>query len=182
MAIRASINKDQQKELRTVLKKFKVPDSSIDALLSSQHGSNTYKAFRQGKKITTVNGEWVIHFGGKWAKPAGKANDSRPASERAAEQHKAHIKDDPEETLEVPTIDESMLPDSPQIEVDMPDLGTDQEGGNKPKAAANQGQNLIMVSFQLEKEYLMEMQQIAAKQGINVNMLSRLAIKRFLGK
>lgn len=178
---RASITKDQQKELIMVLKKFKVPQASIEALISSTHGSNTYKAFRQGKKINSVNGEWIINFGSKWAKPASEAHISRPTEERAAQQHKAHVEEDSSETLEVPTIDESMLPDSPAIEIDMPDLGSDQDRSGK--APANQqGQNLIMVSFQLEKEYLLEMQKIAAKQGININMLSRLAIKRFLGK
>jgi hypothetical protein len=178
---RASITKDQQKELMTVLKKFKVPQASIEALISSTHGSNTYKAFRQGKKITSVNGEWVINFASKWAKPVGDINTSRPAEERAVQKNKAHVQESSEETIEVPTIDESMLPDAPAIEIDMPDLGSDQDHSGKAPAA-QQGQNLIMVSFQLEKEYLLEMQKIAAKQGININMLSRLAIKRFLGK
>lgn len=177
MAIRASITKDQQKELRAVLKKFKVPEGSIDALLSSQHGSNTYKAFRQGKKITSVNGEWVIHFGGKWAKPSGQVKDSRATDDKAVEKNKTNIKNG---AVDVPTIDEEMLPDSPQIEVDMPELGT-----NVPKNDSANSPNqdhLIMVSFQLEKELLMELQKMAANQGLNVNQLSRLAIKRFLGK
>lgn len=181
MAIRASITKDQQKELRTVLKKMKVPEGSIDALLSSQHGSNTYKAFRQGKKITSVNGEWVIHFGGKWAKPASETNDSRPSEDRAVNHNKANLSSEPDKTIDMPTIDEEMLPDSPQIQVDMPELGSSVPI-KKEASSDNQSQNLIMVSFQLEKEYLMEMQKLAAKQGINVNQLSRLAIKRFLGK
>lgn len=176
---RASITKDQQKELIAALKKFKVPQASIEALISSAHGSNTYKAFRQGKKISSVNGEWVINFGSKWAKPAAEAKTSRPSEERSVQQHQAHVQEDSEQAIEMPSIDESMLPDAPAIQVDMPDLGSDQ--GSK-SSGAQQGQNLIMVSFQLEKEYLLEMQKIAAKQGININMLSRLAIKRFLGK
>ncbi len=178
---RASITKDQQKELVTALKRMKVPQASIDALISSTHGSNTHKAFRQGKKINSVDGKWVINFGSKWAKPAEEAKTARPAEERAVQQHKIQASEKPNETLEVPTIDESMLPDSPAIEIDMPDLGSDQDNGGQA-ANPQQGQNLIMVSFQLEKEYLLEMQKIAAKQGININMLSRLAIKRFLGK
>lgn len=176
---RASITKDQQKELIATLKKLKVPQASIEALISSAHGSNTYKAFRQGKKINSVNGAWVINFGSKWAKPVDEAKTARPAEERSAQQHKAHIQE--HATIDVPTIDESMLPDAPAIEIDMPDLGSDQDPSSKAPAA-QQGQNLIMVSFQLEKEYLLEMQKIATKQGININMLSRLAIKRFLGK
>lgn len=179
---RASITKDQQKEITAVLKKMKVPQASIEALISSAHGSNTYKAFRQGKKITSVNGEWLINFGSKIAKPVSEANIARPAAQRSAEQHKAHVNESPSETLDVPTIDEGMLPPSPQIEVEMPDLGSDGSAPSTKPAAPAQGQNLIMVSFQLEKEYLLEMQQIASKQGINVNQLSRLAIKRFLGK
>ncbi len=172
---RASITKDQQKELVTALKKMKVPQSSIEALISSTHGSNSYKALRQGKKITSVNGEWVINFGSKWAKPAAELK-ATTAAERSREA--AHIQAANEQALEVPSIDESMLPDSPKIEVEMPELGGNQS--NKPSPAHNK--DLIMVSFQLEKEYLLEMQRIAAKQGINVNQLCRLAIKRFLGK
>ena len=178
---RASITKDQQKELVTILKKLKVPQASIETLISSTHGSNTYKAFRQGKKIPSIDGKWVINFGSKWAKPTEEALVARPAEQRAVQQSKAHVQEGTNETLEVPTIDESMLPDSPPIEIDMPDLGSDQDSSSKAPAS-QAGQNLIMVSFQLEKEYLLEMQKIAAKQGININMLSRLAIKRFLGK
>ena len=178
---RASITKDQQKELTTALKRMKVPQASIDVLISSTHGSNTHKAFRQGKKINSIDGGWVINFGSKWAKPIEEAKIARPAEERAVQQNKVQTPNLPSSTLEVPTIDESMLPDSPAIEVDMPDLGSDQDNSGKA-ASVQAGQNLIMVSFQLEKEYLLEMQKIAAKQGININMLSRLAIKRFLGK
>ncbi|MGM0564117.1 MAG: hypothetical protein ACQES2_07285 [Pseudomonadota bacterium] len=171
MAIKANISKDQQRELRAALKKLKVPPKIVEELLSSQNASNTYKAFRQGKRVETKHGGWVIHFGSKWARPAD-TKASAGHSARAEAQYKG---EQPEEgDVDLPAIDEEQLPDAPPIEVEMPSLT-----GDKSQTKAG---GMVMISFQIERELLMEMQKLAQKQGLTVNQLSRLAIKRFLNK
>jgi hypothetical protein len=67
--MKAGINKEQSQEIRRWLEKQRVPKDTIDMLLSSQHASNTHKAFRMKKQINTPDGGWAIHFGANWARP-----------------------------------------------------------------------------------------------------------------
>ncbi|EDY86745.1 hypothetical protein GP5015_1544 [gamma proteobacterium HTCC5015] len=169
MAIKANISKDQKKELQTALNKLKVPKEISEEMLSSQNASNTYKAFRQGKKVETKKGDWVIHFGSKWARP----KDSKAHTPRTAANRGGDVPPEPQ-IDDLPSIDEESLPDSPPIEVEMPSLTGD--------TSQSKATGMVMISFQIERELLMDMQKLAQKQGLTVNQLSRLAIKRFLDK
>jgi hypothetical protein len=179
MAIKTNINKDQQKELKAVLVKLKVPSKEIDELMTSQVAPNTYKAYRQGKRIVTKDGQWIIHFGAKWAKQAAEKATASVQTKKPTQKSIS-----PDETLDIPTIDEEMLPDSPQLMVDMPDINAPESDKPIPQPTPSRfaKSEQIMVSFQMEKEYLMAMQKQATKQGVNVNILFRLAVKQFLGK
>jgi hypothetical protein len=76
--MKAGINKEQAQEIRRWLEKQRVPQETIDTLLSSQHASNTHKAFRMKKQITSPDGSWAIHFGANWARPVDAVLDSPP--------------------------------------------------------------------------------------------------------
>lgn len=73
--MKAGINKEQAQEIRRWLEKQRLPKDTIDVLLSSQHASNTHKAFRMKKQINTPDGKWSIHFGANWARPVDNASD-----------------------------------------------------------------------------------------------------------
>src|SRR5687767_3032425 len=66
--MKAAISKDQSSELRKWLDRQRVPKATVDLLLNSNNASNTYKAYRLKKQITTPDG-WVIHFGTNSARP-----------------------------------------------------------------------------------------------------------------
>ena len=74
--MKAGINKEQAQEIRRWLEKQRLPKESIDILLSSQHASNTHKAYRMKKQINTPDGKWSIHFGANWARPADSAPEA----------------------------------------------------------------------------------------------------------
>ena len=55
--MKAAINKEQAQEITRWLEKQRVPKATIELLMSSQHASNTQKAFRMKK--TNNNTRWL---------------------------------------------------------------------------------------------------------------------------
>lgn len=169
MSLKANINREQIKELRDALGRMRLPVAIIDQLVSSKHGSNTYRAFRQGRRMSTPDGEWNINFAAKIARKSNEES-KRPAATTTSNRVSPSS---------MPQIDNSILPDAAPIDVKMPDLVAKTAPKAKAKSAAG---GSTMLSFQIEREYLNKIQTLAQKQSLSVSQVCRLAIKRFLGE
>lgn len=156
--MRTNIKKEQAHELRQVLTQFRLPAPVVDALVCSQEASNTYKAFRQQKKITTQDG-WTIHFGKKQA--------NHPV-------HKPTVSDTQRKRLQNQQIEQTSLESLDELtplERFAQQLGTSQPEVSK---------GLLKVSLDIEKDKLLRIKAIAVKKQNSIGDVIRAAIDNYL--
>ncbi|HEY3486938.1 MAG TPA: hypothetical protein VGL10_02625 [Gammaproteobacteria bacterium] len=176
--MKATISKEQSVELRKWLERQRLPKETIDALLNSTNASNTYKAYRQKKQITTPDG-WAIHFGANWARQVEQ--DEIPKAEN-------------EETETAASDDTSV--DEPEPEA-KPKIGPDDikaagdtvvsrtfmglaEKLKKLKIEDVDKPQTQKIAFEIDKDHLAMLRKYASIKGTSVGSLIRQAIREFL--
>ncbi len=190
--MKAAISKEQSAELRKFMEKLRVPKETIDVLLSSRNASNTFKAYRLKKQISTTDG-WVIHFGARWA--------------RTLEKDTSASETDSEEIIDPAPITSREIKMPPAFaNVPKHSSNTDEED-NKPEKTdiKKLGEQLLSktfmgladklkrmqvedvdkplmqkIAFEIELAQFKKLKALAAEQDKTVGQLIRLAIKSFL--
>ncbi|MBN1379745.1 MAG: hypothetical protein JXA04_10990 [Gammaproteobacteria bacterium] len=171
--MKAGINKEQALEIRRWLEKQRVPKDAIDVLLSSQHASNTHKAFRMKKQINTPDGTWAIHFGANWARPvenvpepvvgSGIATDvsARPAPAAPALKPKKDIKTIGEDFLSRTFM--GLAEKLKRLQVEDVDKPTMQK-----------------IALEVDKDHLAILKKASAEKDTTVGNLIRIAIRDYI--
>lgn len=186
--MKAAISKEQSTELRKWLEKQRLPKETVDTLLSSANASNTYKAFRQKKQITTGDG-WAIHFGANWARPVEKGETVKAEDEASG----TGAVDEPETEAEAEPETEAST-DAEAKTTANPDEGkvTDTvvsrtfmglaEKLKKLKIEDVDKPQMQKIAFEIDKDHLAMLKKYAAVkgQGATVGSLIRQAVREFL--
>lgn len=183
--MKAAISKEQSTELRKWLEKQRLPKETIDTLLSSANASNTYKAFRQNKQITTSDG-WAIHFGANWARQVEKneiikTEDVADTSDDGS--------DEPEQESEPEArVETQAEPEPKPDEIKVTDTVVSRtfmglaEKLKKLKIEDVDKPQMQKIAFEIDKDHLAMLKKYAAikGQGATVGSLIRQAIREFL--
>lgn len=182
--MKAAISKEQSTELRKWLEKQRLPRETIDTLLSSANASNTYKAYRQKKQLTTADG-WAIHFGANWARPIEKDEVIKDEAVKEAE--------DETDTSDSGSVDEPEAgaavdskaagnPDEMKVTdtvVSRTFMGL-AEKLKKLKIEDVDKPQVQKIAFEIDKDHLAMLKKYAAVKGSSVGSLIRQAIREFL--
>jgi hypothetical protein len=178
--MKVTISKEQSNELRKWMEKQRLPKEIIDTLLSSANSSNTYKAYRQKKQITSDG--WAINFGANWARQLEKDEI---------------VKDDPLE-------DEADGADSGMVDESEPESESETEAKDgadnvrdtvvsrtfmglaeklkKLKIEDVDKPQMQKIAFEIDKDHLAMLKKYASVkgQGATVGSLIREAVRQFL--
>lgn len=177
--MKAAIGKEQALEIRRWLEKQRVPKSTIDLLLSSQHASNTHKAYRMKKQIVTPDG-WAVNFGANWARKlengSGEAAEAGAGEKPAAESRPAAPKESAGENDE-----------SRDIKVRGEDFLSRTFMGLAEKLRRLQIEDvdkpaMQKIAFEVDKDHLAILKRTAQEKGTTVGNLIRVAIRDFIEK
>jgi hypothetical protein len=169
--MKAAISKEQSNELRKWLEKQRLPRETIEMLLNSANASNTYKAFRQNKQITTTDG-WTIHFGANWARQIEKgevvkSEDDADISDSGSVEETEASAGDPDE---VKVSDTVVSPTFMGLAEKLKKLKI--EDVDKPQTQK--------IAFEIDKDHLAMLKKYASVKGSSVGSLIRQAIREFL--
>lgn len=180
--MKAAISKEQSTELRKWLEKQRLPRETIDVLLNSVNASNTYKAYRQKKQITTADG-WAIHFGANWARQVEK--DEVIKDETVAVEDETDISDSG--SIDEPETEtaETKAAGGPE-EIKVTDTVVSRtfmglaEKLKKLKIEDVDKPQVQKIAFEIDKDHLAMLKKYAAVKGSSVGSLIRQAIREFL--
>jgi hypothetical protein len=180
--MKAAISKEQSLELRKWLEKQRLPREIIDTLLSSNNASNTYKAYRQKKQITTDG--WAIHFGANWARPVEKGETVKEETVQAEDEMDTSDSGSVDEP-ETVTPAETKTADNPE-DIKVTDTVVSRtfmglaEKLKKLKIEDVDKPQVQKIAFEIDKDHLAMLKKYAAVKGSSVGSLIRQAIREFL--
>jgi hypothetical protein len=168
--MKATISKEQSAELRKWLDKQRVPKATADLLLNSNTASNTYKAYRLKKQITTPDG-WVIHFGTNSARPLeqGESVESDALADEVDAESGENEADGEEDDIKK----------AGDTFVSRTFMGL-AEKLKKLKIEDADSPQMQKIAFELDKDHLAMLKKYATIKGITVGALIRQAIREFL--
>lgn len=185
--MKAGISKEQSIELRKWLEKQRLPRETIDTLLSSANASNTFKAYRQKKQMTTADG-WAIHFGANWARQIEKDEAVKPEEEMdtnsgSVDEPEPEQQSEPDPDSE-PEQEAQAKNDSDNIRdtvVSRTFMGL-AEKLKKLKIEDVDKPQMQKIAFEIDKDHLAMLKKYASVkgQGATVGSLIRQAIREFL--
>lgn len=169
--MKAGINKEQALEIRRWLEKQRVPKDTIDLLLSSQYASNTHKAFRMKKQITSPDGGWSIHFGANWARPAESVTESPSPAKPVASKPATPAPMAAKPRKDIKTIGEDFLSRTfmglaeklKRLQVEDVDKPTMQK-----------------IALEIDKDHLAILKKASAEKETTVGNLIRIAIRDYI--
>jgi hypothetical protein len=184
--MKAAISKEQSSELRKWLEKQRVPRETVEMLLNSSNASSTYKAFRQKKQMTTIDG-WVIHFGSNWARQLEKdeviKTDDIP-DEEGMDASDSGSADEVEQETDMDTknkTDPDDIKAAGDTVVSRTFMGL-AEKLKKLKIEDVDKPQMQKIAFEIDKDHLAMLKKYATVkgQGATVGSLIREAIRQFL--
>lgn len=189
--MKPAISKEQSIELRKWLEKQRLPKETIDSLLNSANASNTYKAFRQKKQMTTADG-WTIHFGANWARQAAKEETGKMEDEvdvsTDSSVNKSESESEPEQETEEAAETEAKAKNDPDDIKTAGDTVVSRtfmglaEKLKKLKIEDVDKPQMQKIAFEIDKDHLAMLKKYASikGQGATVGSLIRQAIREFL--
>jgi hypothetical protein len=171
--MKAGISKEQAQDIRHWLEKQRVPKEVIDVLLSSRYASNTHKAFRMKKQITSPDGKWGIHFGANWARPV--ESKPEPSAKKLAE------------TPATPEIPPSAPPPKPKK--DIRTIGEDflsrtfmglAEKLKRLQVEDVDKPTMQRIALEIDKDHLAILKKASVEKETTVGNLIRIAIRDYI--